>query len=529
MVRVLLLMLVSSAAFAEDRLTPPAPATVATLQATIQSLYAGEYGRRSASERAAFAQRLLALAEASADKPDERFVLLREASTFAARSGEVALGFHIHDRLAALYRIEADAERLAFASEVAGAITTPASVTALLEGVITLTEAAITRDDYVFAAQAAAQIDGFARRLKDRSYAERTRVLVQRVRTLDKAYRDLGPLTNLLGEWTAVGHQRYGWFLCVIKQDWARGLHHLSQGGDVATAALARADLAAQTPAEQASVADQWHSYAQTLRGNERMEVLVHATDRYRNASTGLSGLELVRVDQQLKVLTKELGPRLASNRVPPGAVLVLSFEPNTITGTIVNDLSLHRHRGQIRGAVPVSGPYGSALRFDGTAQVVIPNHPSLQTDGDCTIAMWLHPDALGARRNPWNKSYGGEGTWTIEPAGVITFYQGTAGGNAEPYEEFTLTDPLIINAWTHLAVVRDLTTRTMVWYKNGVPVLNDVTPYPRATVSTNDVTIGNGYAGGYSGLIDEVLLYPRALSAAEIEALVAGTITGRR
>ncbi len=529
MARVLLFLLIGLAAGAEERQAPPAPAAVAPLQAAIQSLYPAEYGRRSAAEHAAFAQRLLALAEASPDKPDERFALLREARTFAARAGEATLGFQIHDRLAELYRIEADAERLAFANDVAAAVTSPESVNALLEGVIALTEQAIARDDYGFAAQAATQIDGFARRLRNRSQTDRTRALVQRVRTLEKAYRELGPLTDLLGEWTAVGHQRYGWFLCVIKEEWARGLDHLRRSKDTSLAALAQADLAAQTPAELMTVADQWHTFAQTLRGSERIEVLVHATNRYRHASMGLSGLDFVRVDQQLKVLTKELRPRLASSRVPPGAVLMLSFEPSTIVGTVVNDLTPHRHRGQIRGAVLVSGPYGGALRFDGTAQVVIPNHPSLQTDGDCTIAMWLNPDALGARRNPWSKSWGGEGAWTQEPEGIINFFQGTAGRDAPPYAAFVLSDPLVINTWTHVAIVRNLTARTMVWYKNGVPVATGEAPYPRLVASPNDITIGNGYAGGYSGLIDEVLLYPRALSAAEIKALVAGTITGRR
>ena len=41
---------------------------------------------------------------------------------------------------------------------------------------------------------------------------------------------------------------------------------------------------------------------------------------------------------------------------------------------------------------------------------------------------MWLRPTQLGVRRNPWNKAYGGEGTWTLEPTGDVNGYYGVAG-----------------------------------------------------------------------------------------------------
>ena len=52
---------------------------------------------------------------------------------------------------------------------------------------------------------------------------------------------------------------------------------------------------------------------------------------------------------------------------------------------------------------------------------------------------------------------------------------------------------------------------------------------YPAMKASPNDVTIGGGSVRPYAGLIDEVALWPRALSAKEINAVYDSTVTGRK
>lgn len=54
-------------------------------------------------------------------------------------------------------------------------------------------------------------------------------------------------------------------------------------------------------------------------------------------------------------------------------------------------------------------------------------------------------------------------------------------------------------------------------------------TAYPVAAASNQPLTLGMGYTGnGFIGQLDDVALWPRALSAQEILALYSATATGR-
>lgn len=160
-----------------------------------------------------------------------------------------------------------------------------------------------------------------------------------------------------------------------------------------------------------------------------------------------------------------------------------------------------------------------AALAFDGVDDYVQLGNPSqLQITGDQTIEMWIRPASLNARRNPYAKAYGGEGTITQESKGYVNYYYGTAGGNTSPYQGFLMTSPLAINKWTHLAIVRDLTNMMLYWYKDGV--LTDFAPanYAQAAVSSLDAYIGQGYVDNYHGDIDEVRIWNIARRQNEIQ-----------
>src|SRR5262249_5498738 len=73
------------------------------------------------------------------------------------------------------------------------------------------------------------------------------------------------------------------------------------------------------------------------------------------------------------------------------------------------------------------------------------------------------------------------------------------------------------VDEWYHLAVTRSRGTFTI--YVNGAPVASEksdiIIPNPNAPL-----TIGQGEGGGFfSGLIDEVAIYDRALSPDEVKA----------
>ncbi len=82
---------------------------------------------------------------------------------------------------------------------------------------------------------------------------------------------------------------------------------------------------------------------------------------------------------------------------------------------------------------------------------------------------------------------------------------------------------------WTHVAAV--LSGQELRFYVDGVPVKATPTAGTTVTAPTTQstLTVGSdfGTANGFNGSLDDVLVYPRALTEAELAALVAASPTG--
>ena len=229
--------------------------------------------------------------------------------------------------------------------------------------------------------------------------------------------------------------------------------------------------------------------------------------------------------DKASDALTEALVDRrkLGGSLLPQGAVLVVTFESSTLSTSdgkkYIIDASLKRHRGLLTGGALVVGQAGRAMKFDGKTHVDFGNPEALQITGGQTICMWLNPASLSSRRNPINKAYGGEGTWTLETSGTIHYWCGSSGKNASPYTGYLMPKPLKAGQWTHVASVRDTKTRKVIWYKDGQPVLSR-TLKNRPAASKYPLLIGKGYVNNYKGLMDELGVFNRALSAKEIDTI---------
>lgn len=528
---VLLLVLLGVAeVIAADGAAPLAPVPPEAEQATrlkaLKDIYKDEYARRKPEERAALARKLFAQGLATADDVVVRFVFLREAQDLAAKSGDLDLGVQALDALSASYAVDAVEDRLRFYAAIAPAISSIEAARVVIDAQLVLATQAIAVDEYPLAIRAATQADGFARRLKDADLPVRTQAALDLAKSLASEYAALGQIRDLLGEFTPAGHAKYGRFACLSKSDWETGLVHLAQGDDEALKGLAVAEAAATTAETRLACADAWYDWALKQKVKPvRSAALAHAGDLYRRVLPEVTGLVLARVDKRLADLEKLIGAR--AGRYPDGAVLLLTFE--AMTGGNVLDQSPHRHQVRLAGAKPIKGPWGGAVQFDGEGGTVsIANHPSLQITGSSTLLMWLKPSLLGERRNPWNKSYGGEGTWTLEPSGILNAYHGVSGADDDPYASIGMPAALKPDQWAHVAFVRDIEAKVGIWYRNGTMVANEALAYLTLKPSANDITLGGGYAGDYAGLIDEVGLWPRALSAKDVKAVYEGTAVGR-
>lgn len=169
-------------------------------------------------------------------------------------------------------------------------------------------------------------------------------------------------------------------------------------------------------------------------------------------------------------------------------------------------------------------------LRYDGVDDNVNLGNPNvLRQTGDQTIEMWIKPESFATRMNPWAKAYGGEGTMTIETDGTINYFYGTNGGNSTPYQTFGSTKPLKANVWTHIALVRSLSAepRKLYWYFNGRLVAEANASYFPAVAGSLSAVLGDGYAGKFKGLMDEVRVWNVARSGSQIVAGMGQKMTG--
>jgi hypothetical protein len=167
----------------------------------------------------------------------------------------------------------------------------------------------------------------------------------------------------------------------------------------------------------------------------------------------------------------------------------------------------------------PIEGKFGKALKFDGLADYAeIPYDAGLSCLYAISVEAWIYPTP------PHQENRNG---------GIINNINGrsnarlliTATGMllAELYGDsnyYRVSGPIAPNeTWSHVVYVHD--GLDGIIYVNGEPG----TPIPCPNllrVGTNSLTIGWGHTGNnyhYSGLIDEVKIYNRALSTQEIEA----------
>jgi hypothetical protein len=205
------------------------------------------------------------------------------------------------------------------------------------------------------------------------------------------------------------------------------------------------------------------------------------------------------------------------SNVGLPGLVAAYGF--NAGTGTTVADASGNGNTGTIANATwNASGRFGAALSFNGsTSLVTIPDAGSLDLTAGMTLEAWLNPSALSGWRVALLKEASGGLAYSLyahdnapHPAATIN-----TGGIDQSAPGIAA---LPLGTWTHLAATYDGATLRV--YVNGVQVGSRAVTGNLIT-STGALRIGGNTIWGeyFSGLIDEIRIYNRALTPAEIQS----------
>lgn len=531
-------------AAAAKRILLPAPGEAAQSVAleALREEYKDDYAKRRPADRQALGTALLDHGKRPKLEADQRFVALREAEELACKYGEVDTALAAAEALCAWFAIPLREETGRALSALTPNLNDPAAAQTATFSMLSLIDSCIAADDYELAMRLSKDCEAVARKLRDQALITRAKNLGERSKELHDEFAKLGEISDLLGNLTVEGHRRLGQFLCLFKNEWLPGLLHLAAGDDKQWGNLARTDLTAHVSQDKPgndgtqalAAAEAWRTQSADLpRGTQRESAQMRALLWYRRAVPLLSGAVKMKAEKRVGELERALGPGAQGSLplYPPGPALLLTFEADTLalagtrlTGVL--DASGSGLRFPASGATPVRGPYGIALQFDGEGQIEVGNLKQLQIAGNQTIAFWMWPAALDARRNPFNKSYTAEGTITLEPTGVANYFYGAQVNG--PYVGVGMNIAVTAKTWVHLAVVRDFTAKTVTWYRNGKATTPVATAYPTASVSNQPLIIGNGYAGAFIGQLDDVAVWPRALSAQEIAGLYSATATGR-
>jgi concanavalin A-like lectin/glucanase superfamily protein/putative Ig domain-containing protein len=158
-----------------------------------------------------------------------------------------------------------------------------------------------------------------------------------------------------------------------------------------------------------------------------------------------------------------------------------------------------------------------TAALFNGsTGYVRVPNSAALQLTGDLTIELWLNV-SRATRQTLIAKDYLHEFELTLETNGTLRFYQGDGVTVQSASATF---GAIAANTWQHVVVTRTTATKTIRFYINGMAKGGGTYVTP-PTTSTKVVSIGRSTDGVQyvNGRLDEVAVYPAALTAAQVAA----------
>ncbi len=221
-----------------------------------------------------------------------------------------------------------------------------------------------------------------------------------------------------------------------------------------------------------------------------------------------------------------------------PDLLLWWKFDENA--GTTALDWSGHDHHGTLEGNPQwVDGFAGGAVSFGGDGDRVVDNTAAAYLNGldAVTVCMWIKSDVIGTDKGfiDGEEPDGGDNVLTMRYDAA-----GSRGGGTNvlkmavraPNDEQQLetSSNLQTTEWQHVTMTWSV-GQQLQFYLNGLlqtPLVND----PAITETTAGVTkliVGQGSkdaGGGWDGLIDDVRIYKKVLTADEIKQAMRGDPT---
>lgn len=214
--------------------------------------------------------------------------------------------------------------------------------------------------------------------------------------------------------------------------------------------------------------------------------------------------------------------------KTPNGLVLWYSFD--TDDGKTVMDRSGQGNDGTIHGAELAAGSRGkvqTAMRFNGhSAWLEVKNNLGEKLTRQITVSAWVKQSGPGVNwgrivsgGSPINSVY----NLCVLPASDGILWRPILDG--ESFDAAEVQFPCDLSDWTLVTGTYDSQMTTL--YVNGQKVRENRRP-GKLTINRQSLAVGgedgshegSGQASWFNGLLDEVQIYDRALSAEEVQRL---------
>jgi hypothetical protein len=213
-------------------------------------------------------------------------------------------------------------------------------------------------------------------------------------------------------------------------------------------------------------------------------------------------------------------------------------FDTNTLNWTtdVAQDTSGSGNNGQMIAmsttTSPVAGEIGQALQFDGTSQWIAISDAASLRPAAITVSAWIKVSSSVAQRaviaEKWYdgsvRGYGIEITNQNCPFQIAFRYSDVNSGNGEHTACSGVTPA--VGTWYFVTATYDAALGLATIYVNGVADgTNQDTASNSLEQPTSPLGIGAANDGGtwnylFPGTIDDVRIYNRALSGAEVQQL---------
>src|SRR5262249_42449736 len=224
---------------------------------------------------------------------------------------------------------------------------------------------------------------------------------------------------------------------------------------------------------------------------------------------------------------TVRLEVEVLEARTTPAA-LIAAYGFNEGAGTTVADAAGTGNTGTLNGATwTTAGEFGQAPSFNGTSPYVgLGNAPSLQLTGSLTISAWINAAAFPAddaaivsKRGTGDNGFQLDTTVDRGPRTIGFKLTNSSGVNMARYG----STAMVPGQWYYVTGVYNAAAQTLDVYLNDVLDNGALVGTVTASQQNSTLPVVIGKRSGLSGFevngrIDEVRLYNRALSLAEIK-----------